>query len=106
MDIKHPEPLIVEVETKDGASVNVLLTKSKETSHFFELNDGISYYFDIEEATEPQDLIGMKLFGENINFKCRGVSVSSNDHTIVKIKKVINFYTKEEILYSKNYLTI
>ena len=54
MDIKDPEPLIVEVETADGTMRNVLLTQGIDIKHFFEVNDHISYFFDRDATVRIQ----------------------------------------------------
>ena len=98
MGIKDPDPLIVEVETADGTIRNVLLTQGIDIKHFFGLEDDIAYFFGSDEVTEPNDLIGMPLFGTNIHFKCKGVAVSDQkDNIIVKVKKVFNYFELENI---------
>ena len=98
MEIKDPEPLIVEVETADGTIRNVLLTQGIDIKHFFEINDEISYFYDPDEVSEPKDLIGMSLFGDDIYFKCKGIG-STDDKTniITKVKKVFNYFELENI---------
>ena len=51
------DPLIVEVETANGRTRNVVLTMGIEEQHFFSLNDDICHYFDNEEASKPEELI-------------------------------------------------
>ena len=87
MDIKDPDPLIVEVETADGTIRNVLLTQGIDIKHFFDINDDISYFFDRDEVTEPQDLIGMSVFG----------MLDQKGDIIVKIKRVFDYYSLRDI---------
>ena len=98
MDIKNRDPLIVEVETADGTIRNVLLTQGIDIRHFFEVNDHISYFFDRDEVTDPKDLIGMSLFGDDIYFKCKGIG-SADDKTniITKVKRVFDYYSLRDI---------
>jgi len=56
-------PLVVEVETKDGSVRNVILTQGSDIKNFFRIDDNISYFFDRDEATEPNDLLGQAVFG-------------------------------------------
>tara|TARA_Y100001937_G_C7041270_1_gene294702 strand:+ start:135 stop:449 length:315 start_codon:yes stop_codon:yes gene_type:complete len=104
MDIKNRDPLIVEVETADGTIRNVLLTQEIDIKHFFGLDDDIAYFFGSDEATEPNDLIGLPLFGDDIYFKCKGIG-SADDKTniITKVKRVFDYHTQKEIA---NYLRI
>ena len=98
MDIKNRDPLIVEVETSEKTNVNVLLTQGIDTRHFFELGDNISYFFGSDEATQPRDLIGLPLFGEHINFKCKGIKIGKNENITIKhVKKVFDCFTFRDI---------
>ena len=102
MEIKNLDPLIVEVETSEKTNVNVLLTQGIDSRHFFELDDNISYFFGSDEATEPRDLIGLPLFGEHIDFKCKGIKIGKNKNITIKhVKKVFDCFTLTDI--TKNY---
>ena len=85
--MRDPDPLIVEVETADGTIRNVLLTQGVDIKYFFEVNDHISYFFDRDEVTEPQDLIGMSVFG----------MLEEKGDIIVKIKRVFDYYSLRDI---------
>ena len=87
MEIKDPDPLIVEVETADGTIRNVLLTQGIEIKHFFEINDEISYFYDPDEVSEPKDLIGMSVFGQ----------VEQKGDVIKQIKRVFDYYSLRDI---------
>ena len=98
MDIKDRDPLIVEVETADGTIRNVLLTQDIDIKHFFGTNDNIAYFFGSDEATEPNDLIGLPLFGDDIYFKCKGKgSTDDKNNIITKVKKVFSYFELENI---------
>ena len=98
MEIKDPDPLIVEVETADGTIKNVLLTQDIDIKHFFGTNDNIAYFFGSDEATEPNDLIGLPLFGDDIYFKCKGIgSTDDKNNIITKVKRVFDYHTQKEI---------
>ena len=99
MDIKDRDPLIVEVETANGTIRNVLLTQGIDIKHFFGTNDSIAYFFDSDEATEPNDLIGLPLFGDDIYFKCKGIgSTDDKNNIITKVKRVFDYHTQKEML--------
>ena len=90
------DPLIVEVETANGRTRNVVLTMGIEEQHFFSLNDDICHYFDNEEASKPDELIGKAVFG----------IYDEKGDIITAIKRVFDHNTQKEISYMKNYLTI
>ena len=87
MEIKDPDPLIVEVETADGTIRNVLLTQGIEIKHFFEINDEISYFYDPDEVSEPKDLIGMSVYG----------MIEEKGDIIKQIKRVFDYYSLRDI---------
>lgn len=87
MEIKDPDPLIVEVETADGTIRNVLLTQGIEIKHFFEINDDISYFYDPDEVSEPKDLIGMSVYG----------MIEEKGDVIKQIKRVFDYYSLRDI---------
>ena len=55
--------IISDLETKDGSVRNVILTQGSDIKNFFRIDDNISYFFDRDEATEPNDLLGQAVFG-------------------------------------------